>query len=351
MNPIYINRLGNVSIQPTYEKDYFLESVRDYDTNVVYSLEPDYKQLIPPMQLRRMGKSIKMSSYAAKKAMEEAGVSSLDAIITGTGLGCQKDSEKFLEAILEDESSSLNPTPFIQSTHNMAAAAVALSIGCKNYNMTYVDGSTSFDSALFDAWLYINERKNQTVLVGGVDENSGKFNSFFDRINLLKKESPGLHQLLKSETEGTVLSEGASFFVVSDIPLPTTYAKVIAVEKQFKPESPETFIQSFLSKNQLSVSDMDAVFLGYNGNVKDNSSYEAVANGIFKEIQQLSYKNVFGENDTSSAYAVWLAAKTLRKQQIPEILKLNNKNNHKLENVLIYHQLEGKNHSLILLSR
>lgn len=63
---------------------------------------------------------------ASALAMKDANVESVDAIITGTGLGCIEDSEKFLKSILDNKEEFLTPTSFIQSTHNTVGAQIAL---------------------------------------------------------------------------------------------------------------------------------------------------------------------------------------------------------------------------------
>src|SRR5690606_39056836 len=124
--PIHIQGMAGISIQPTIEPGYFFDSVLPYSQNPIPARDPDYKALIPALQLRRMNKSMRMAIFTAQLALQEAGRTAVDAVITGTGLGCLRDSERFVEALLADEGQSLNPTPFIQSTHNMAAAAIAL---------------------------------------------------------------------------------------------------------------------------------------------------------------------------------------------------------------------------------
>src|SRR5690606_13125981 len=145
--PLYIHGSGCISIQPTFEEGYFFDSVNSYTQNPVPALDPDYKAFIPALQLRRMNKSMRMSLFAAKAAMQQAGDSHVHAVVTGSGLGCLQDSERFVQNLLAEEGQSLNPTPFIQSTHIMAAAALALSLGCKGYNMTYVNNANSIESA------------------------------------------------------------------------------------------------------------------------------------------------------------------------------------------------------------
>src|SRR5207253_3406481 len=80
--------------------------------------EPDYTGLIPPMQLRRMSKAVRMGIGAAKACLDSAGIQRPDAIAVGTTLGCLKDTEVFLNKLVTQEERMLTPTSFIQSTHN-----------------------------------------------------------------------------------------------------------------------------------------------------------------------------------------------------------------------------------------
>ncbi len=88
------------------------------------------------MASRRMSRIIKMGVCAAMKCLQDAEIKNPDAIITGTGMGCIEDTGKFLSSYIENEEKLLNPTPFIQSTHNTVGAAIALMLKCHNYNNT-----------------------------------------------------------------------------------------------------------------------------------------------------------------------------------------------------------------------
>ncbi len=105
-------------------------------------VEPDYKDLIPPMQLRRMTKPVRTGVAAAKLCLQAAGVSLPDAIHAGTAFGMLQDSEHFLQKLIVQEEQALAPTAFIQSTHNTVAGQIALSLGCYGHNMTYVHKRT-----------------------------------------------------------------------------------------------------------------------------------------------------------------------------------------------------------------
>ena len=89
-----------------------------------------------------------------------------DAVIAGTGLGCLEDTEKFLGSIYTLQEHLLNPTPFINSTHNTIAGAIALAIKCHGYNATYTHRGFSFESALLDALMLASENPEAAILAG-----------------------------------------------------------------------------------------------------------------------------------------------------------------------------------------
>src|SRR5690606_39681484 len=93
MKKVYINSIVSISPQKTFDNSDFLNEITYYNDTVIYAQDPDYKQFIPPAAARRMAKGIKMGVVASKIAMDEAGIETVDAIITGTGMGGMSDSE------------------------------------------------------------------------------------------------------------------------------------------------------------------------------------------------------------------------------------------------------------------
>lgn len=136
---------------------------------VINALEPDYSRYIQPRAQRRMGKLLKMSVATAFKSLEEAGIDIPEAIVVGTGLGCLNETEKFLDEIIVNEEGLLSPTSFIQSTHNTIAGQISLLKKCYGYNYTYSDRDNSFENALLDASMLIEEG-HKNVLLGAADE-------------------------------------------------------------------------------------------------------------------------------------------------------------------------------------
>ena len=101
-----------------------------------------------------------------------------------------ENSERFLTDMTENGEQTLSPTLFMQSTHNTIGSAIAIRLKCHGYNITYTQGSKSFEWALRGARRLIATGKAETVLVGMHDEATPLFRSLFQRMNL--PEPPAL---------------------------------------------------------------------------------------------------------------------------------------------------------------
>ena len=294
-----------------------------------------------------------MSAVASKIALTEAGLENVDAIITGTGMGCLRDSEKFVSAIIDNDEAYLTPTSFIQSTHNTVGGQIALGLGCKGYNFTYVHSSISFESALLDAKMQLELDEASTILVGGVDELGDHTVAIHRAINHIKLKAVSLGGLLSSRTEGAVFSEGANFFVLSNEKSETSYGELIAVDTFNTLQKIELneAAKTFLKQNGLNVVDVDLLVLGNNGDIVFDDYYRVLQEGLFSETQQLYYKHLCGEFNTASSFGLWLASKILKTQSVPGIVNLNNLKASKLEIILLYNQYRGLNHSFTLIRK
>ena len=353
MKKVYINSIASISPQKTFDNTLFLDEITEYNDTVIFAVDPDYKKYIPPAAARRMAKGIKMGVVASKIAMEEAGIETVDAIITGTGMGCMIDSEKFVSAIIDNDEQYLTPTSFIQSTHNTVAGQIALGIECKGYNFTYVHSAISFESALLDAKMQLENNEATDILVGGVEELGAHTTKVHRTIDHIKPEPISISEILDSKTKGAVFSEGTNFFVVSNEKKESCYAELVAIEtfNTLSKEKVSKSIESFLKENDLELRDVDVVILGNNGDVEFDPYYHNLSEGIFKNVQQVFYKHLVGENNTVSAFGVWLASKILKSQTLPEIVKINSIKDSDIRTILCYNQYRGQNHSLILLKK
>lgn len=351
MKKCYINGISAISAQNTFESE-FLESVVVNQTeNTLFAVEPDYKAFIPPAAIRRMAKGIKMGVATSVQALQKAELEQIDAIITGTGMGCSQDSEKFLKSILDNNEQFLTPTSFIQSTHNTVAAQIALRLSCKGYNFTYVNGAVSFESALLDAFMQLKTGEANSILTGGIDEYAEHTFSLYKLIGLIKSEENKPYTVFDSNSKGAVFSEGATFFALENTRKDSTYGEVVDVQiknKVSKEQLPD-FFDAFLKKNNLNTSEIDVVVLGNNGDIEFDD-YFTKATDYFAESVSVYYKHLSGEYNTASAFGLWVASNILKNQQIPEILKINSIDKKQYKTILLYNQYRGLDHSLVLLT-
>lgn len=342
MSKVYINGTGCISAQSTFDGS-FLENISEATEGYILPVVPPvYKEYISPGMIRRMGSGVKNGVVASSLALKEAGNPELDAIITGTGVGCIKDSESFLTAIIENNEEFLTPTAFIQSTHNTVGGQIALGLGCKAYNFSYVQAGASFESALFDAHLQLVSDEANTILVGGVDERADRTYKHFELAGLIKTDENSV---------GATYSEGATFFVLGSERISETYAELKGAEIINRLGSQEigSHVEEFLKRNGTDISSIDVVIVGKSDDKREDVYYDSFLE-LF-DTPSVYYKHLSGEYNTSSAFGFWVGVNILKRQIIPESTQLNKKTADVYQNVLLYNQYQGLDHSFVLLSR
>lgn len=352
MKEVYINGMGCVSGQDTLSEEFLAQPIDQSQAYLIYTKQPDYKSYIPAGAIRRLEKGVKNSIVASTKALEGTSSTGLDGIITGTGMGCILDSEKFLTRLIELNEEYLTPTAFIQSTHNTVGGQIALGLKCNAYNFTYVSSSNSFQSALFDAWMQIKFEEKNKFLVGGVDEIGEYTFQFFEKINRQKQEKEKPFDILNKRSKGAIAGEGAAFFVVENIQMPSSFAKIVDITSinSLAVEKTHDFIAQFLERNHISPASIDALILGNNGDI-DYDPYYDEGEMLFKQAEKVYFKHLFGEFFTAPAIALWIGARMIKEQIIPAALyrSMESRTNKELKKVLIFTQYEGRDLSLILL--
>lgn len=187
-----------LSLQPTESEDGKTGNIPDI--RILSKVEitsadelAEIRNYVKPLEARRMGKLMKASLLSSLKALEEAGITVPDAIITGTRFGCLENSELLLQQLRTDGESTVKPTYFMQSTHNTISSAIAIKTHCHGYNMTYTQGKESLDRALRDARLLLRSGRYKTVLVGCHDESAPLFAQLIQ--NATGEQLPDIHSI------------------------------------------------------------------------------------------------------------------------------------------------------------
>ena len=181
----YILSCGNISPQHSLDKDAFFQSSVNTSTDFYRSLEPDYDAFIDSKMIRRMSRIVKMGVASAITCLRNANVSSPAAILTATAYGCLEDTSSFLRRMIEFNERMLSPTAFIQSTHNTVGAQIALLLKCHNYNNTIVHRAFSFENALIESGLLLEDEMGP-VLIGAVDEITNDSHAILSRFGLYR---------------------------------------------------------------------------------------------------------------------------------------------------------------------
>lgn len=316
MQPVYINNAA--SIHP-----------ESNEGNLPYLIasEPDYKERITDAtQRRRMSRIVKMGVACGLECIAQMPSEEVDAIITSTGLGCLADTEKFMNATIDNQERMLNPTAFIQSTFNTIGAQIALIRRIHAYNVTYVHRGLSFESALMDGILRINEGDGN-VLVGAIDEITPVAYAIQKRLGLLNGVCPG---------------EGAQFFLFGSEKNEQTLGELKGMETFTYPASAkeiENRLLTFLERNNLTSRDIDRFITGKNGNSAQDAIYKHLESRMFGEAECSTFKEQCGEYHTASSYALWKAVKAFGETKNPATY------------ALIYNHYQTINHSLILIRK
>ncbi|MFH0866741.1 MAG: beta-ketoacyl synthase chain length factor [Bacteroidota bacterium] len=351
---VYINGAACVSpVKTNDDIDIPDEATVVNNNTYLKCIEPLYKKYIDPMTARRMSRVVKIGLYSAKSCLEDSGVELPDAIVTGTGLGCIEDTEKFIDNIFRNDEKLLNPTPFIQSTHNTIGSQIALLLKCHNYNITYSQRGLTFESALVDSLLLLKEKAFENVLLGGVDEITNYSFQIMKRLGHWKRENVNRMNLLESQTKGSIAGEGAAFFLISDKTDKNTYAKIVSVKTINKPQDIENIkhiIHEFLADCNIGISDIDLALFGFSGDKDFDTVYHELVNTSFHNNACGYFKHLCGEYHTASSFAMWLAATIIKKQHVPEMVKIKSAPVAKqFKNILIYNHYRNIQHSFLLL--
>jgi len=347
VHDVYINGLVCISAQHSFDDTFIAGKIEPMLSDFRKAIDPDYKQYLNPTASRRLSRFLKMSLVAAQKCVAKSGIAMPEAIITGTGLGCLEDTEKFLISIIQNNESLLSPTSFIQSTHNTISGQIAMMLSCNHPNYTYSNRYFSFESSLLDGLLMLHDNSANSVMVNAADELPVSIHHITKKLGLWDRNESIMNKPLFGVTAG----EGVVSMMLSQQKSNAT-ARLKAFNLAYQlPEgvSIEQFILDFLLECEIKSEEVDVLLLGMNGE-KESDHYYMQAVAEFSRSSVAVYKHLFGEMFTSSAFSYWLASEILSKKTIPLSCLIIDKGHTHFKHILIYNQFRGKYHSLCLLS-
>lgn len=343
---MYILDCNNIS--PQIIKDVFDDKIIEYNEDKYSVIEPSYKDLIPRSMLRRMGKGNRIGVGSALPLLNRNQVpEGIIIATTSNGLG---ECIHFLKQIEQYNEGTLTPTNFVQSTPNSISGLIALLSNNPCYNSTHVHFSNAFENALIDAEMHFISTSAETILLGDVEEIS-LYNYILDqKRNKFKIEKESNLNLVRSKTKGTVSGEGSSMFILSrkkENALALLRDVISIFPKQIDQLKSECL--SFIHRNNLEVSDFDALVLGYNGNIDENIFYDEIAD-LFPSTSKIVFKHLSGEYATCSSFALYFSTQILLRNKLPSNALYDGEEKY-IKRILIYNSFQDKSHNFIIVER
>ena len=339
--PVYIYAASQVSVQQPLSDEWMTQPMvlaEGYNRAV----EPDYRQYIPPLESRRMGKLLKRAVAVGADVIAKSGIAMPDAIVSGTGLGCIDYTELFLVPLCRDGEALLKPTFFMHSTHNTVSSSLAIRLKCNGYNTTYSHKSISFDSALDDAMMQMACGEASTAMVCGFDEVTPTYYRLLSKIGFLGH--PGMSS-----------GECAAAFMlgrdgVSDV---SPLCRIEGHRILCLPSNRELAdaVNAMLHKAGKDTGGVEAVLMGYNGSKELDARYDALRSDVFGRMVPLHYKHLFGECYSAPALGLYAAACCLDHGVVPSLMRRDGGADMAVGSMLVVNFDDGKNCALTLLSR
>ena len=351
---VYISGTACISPQPTRNYSEWAQQPLIQQALMLRCIEPEsYRDYINPVISRRLSRVIKMGIASALMSLRDSGIGMPGAVITGTGMGCVDDTEKFLTTMLDNNETLLNPTNFIQSTYNTISSQIAIALKCFNYNSTYVNRGFSFESALIDGIDLIETGEADSVLAGGVDEITENHFKITGLTGMWRNREVSTDGLIGQPGKGTIAGEGAVFATLTSNPADDRYAKLCAVKTLFEPDSIREVARAcidLINKSAMTGAKPDLVLCGFNGDAEGDALYHDFL-GQIGNPPAAAFKHFCGEYHTASAFAFWLAANILKTGIFPGLSAYNTPPDKQPKNILIYNHFQNREHSLMLLSK
>lgn len=283
--------------------------------------------IVPAGALRRLGRAQQMAIAASHRAL---GAAALDetargrvAVCVGTGLGELGNTYAFLENMIRNNEQQPKPAAFINSVHNAIAGQLAILLGCKGENHTFLNESCSFESALWQGIHLIRRGRAQHVLVCGVDELNGYMIGAERGLGIIRSTDAPISPLAVDDQaeSGTLPGEGAAAFVLAaeeaaDRRHPTIATWSRPIPHKLAMENPFPSILESIGQTENGIEDIDFVIFNADGDATHDAHYTLARHAIDthrgRPVAFGVFKHRIGDFHASSAIGAELGVEIIR---------------------------------------
>jgi 3-oxoacyl-(acyl-carrier-protein) synthase len=181
----------------------------------------DLARWLPAGEARRMSLPSRFAVAAARMAVEDAGITSLEgrrvAVVLATAFGALLLTEKLVQQVLEEGPESAQPFYFSECVANAAAARVAIALGARAANVTIVEREAGPLLALARGAHEVESGRADVAIAGSADEMTELLHSLLDRFRGTARASRTHDEAPRpfdAHRDGVLAGEGATVLVI-----------------------------------------------------------------------------------------------------------------------------------------
>ena len=181
----------------------------------------DLSRWLPPAEARRLSDPSRFAVAAARMAVADAGLASLDgrrvAVVLATAFGALLFTEKLVRQILEEGPESAQPFYFSECVANAAAARVAIALGARGANVTITEREAGPLLALARGAQEVREGRADVAIAGAADEMTPLLHALLDRFRGTARNHRGRGEAARpfdAGRNGVLAGEGAAMLVL-----------------------------------------------------------------------------------------------------------------------------------------
>ena len=264
------------------------------------------KEFIAPMKMRRMNALSRLALSAAKLALRDAGLESLDpatGVAMGTAFGPVQTSVDYMQEYVEKGAALAPPQLFAESVANAPGSHIAIELGLRGFNITVTQRESSALAAAMYAATQIVKGTVPSALIGGVEEVNEMIFSVLDRIGALAPAGEPLRPFDRRRS-GMLIGEGSAILIAGG---PAKYGHLAGFgigrdtsasisDWGDNADAVAFAIRAAIDDAGIDPESIDAVYASANGTVRADSLEMAALRKVFRSVPPLvATKGYFGE--------------------------------------------------------
>ncbi|MBK5259502.1 MAG: hypothetical protein JJE51_07905 [Thermoanaerobaculia bacterium] len=283
------------------------------------------REFINPMKMRRMNTLSRYALSAAKLALRDAGIETLDpatGVAIGTAFGPVQTSVEYMQEYVEKGAALAPPQLFAESVANAPGSHIAIELGLRGFNITVTQRESSALAAAMYASSQIAKGAAPAALIGGVEEINEMIFSVLDRIGALGEVS----RPFDKGRNGLVMGEGAAVLIAGGAGKPYAWLSGFGIARDTSASISDwgvqhaavvAAMQAAIDDAGIEAHDIGAVYASANSTLRGDALEARAIHQLFGgEIPVVATKGCFGEYAAGGALPIAAACIALRDQVV-----------------------------------